>query len=744
MWRNLIIAALLVMVTVLVYKPVKDFGFLQYDDRDDVWGNKHINTGLTWENFKWALTADERANWFPLTRLSNQLDYTFFPKDMPKHEGRHHLTNVWLHAANTVLLFLVLAWLTRARWSSAVVAALFALHPLHVESVAWITERKDVLSTLFWLLTTGAYALYATRRDPGRYVFYGLAVLCMALGLASKPMLVTLPFVLLLLDYWPLGRLGWPATKEEEYLVIDDERQVRRTTWLIVLLEKLPLLALSAVSCWFTYVVQQKGGAMSLAEKLTFLQRLANVPVAYVGYLAKMVWPSGLAVFYPYEADRPLWMVLGAAAAVAAVTALAVWQIRRRPYLAVGWFWYLGTLVPVIGLVQVGEQSMADRYTYVPLIGVFIMIVWGAADVTSRWPLRWMVLGPVAAAAVFACGLLTTYQLPYWKNTHTLFDHEIAAVGPNSVAYYNKGDEEILAGHFAEAAAFYRQALKADPSLSGVHNNLGWCLVQMAQAAAAQAQTLQGPQAENLRSQSRQLEDEAIEHYHQSIKRDPKNASAYNNLGLAFYGRDQLDDAAREYQTAVGLQTDFPGPHNNLGLVLMRQGRLGEAAAEFRTCVDLDPSMAVARKNLGQVYIMMGKYGEGLAEFAALLRQEPGWPEVMARVARVHATCPDAAFRNGPQAVRLAHAAIAGTPTPNFLFLDTLACAYAETGRFDLAAQTMRESIEVARAANQTDVLPTLLAHLATLESGRPVRDEPPRPQAPPPLTAPAPGLSLP
>ncbi len=373
--------------------------------------------------------------------------------------------------------------------------------------------------------------------------------------------------------------------------------------WL-VLVEKVPLLALAAASCVVTYVVQQKGGAMSLAEKVGLGTRLAYVPVAYVEYLAKTFWPYwpwDLAVFYPFQDNWPLWQSVAAGGVLAAITALVIWQVRRRPYLAVGWFWYLGTLVPVIGLVKVGLHSVADRYTYVPLVGIFIMVVWGAADLLGRWRLKWAVLAPAAAAAVIGCTYVTTSLLPYWKDTDTLFIRDMAIVGDNSVARYNMGDVAILAGDFDEAIKQYTKAVEDDPTLSGVYNNLGWAYTQLSQRAVAAARQRQGPEAEALARQAHELEVKALDYYQKSLKLDPKNSSAHNNIGLALYNKGDLDGAFREYTLAIELEPGFAAAHNNLGLVLMQQGKYGQAAEHFRKAIQADPGLAMAHKNLGQI-----------------------------------------------------------------------------------------------------------------------------------------------
>ncbi len=418
-WRDGATLAALVAAVVIVYGATISFDFVGCDDPDYVTANVHVMNGLSLDGVRWAFTAFDQGNWHPLTWLSHMLDATLFPKDMPGQAGWHHLTNLLLHAANTVLLFLVLKRLTQAHWPSAMVAALFALHPLHVESVAWVAERKDVLSTFLGLLAMAAYARYVERPSVSRYlpIFFLLA-----LGLMAKPMLVTLPFVMLLLDYWPLERLG------------------RGRPLRLPILEKLPLLALAAASSVVTFFAQQSSGAVMGLQDCPFSLRLGNAMFSYVMYLWKMVWPQDLALLYAFPFNLPLWYALASAAAVAAVTALVIWQTRRRPYLAVGWFWYLGMLVPVIGLVQIGAQARADRYTYLPLVGIFIMVAWGAADLLAFWRRRWMVLAPAAIAVLAACGWLASRQVAVWADTGTLFRHAIASGAELASAHYSLGD----------------------------------------------------------------------------------------------------------------------------------------------------------------------------------------------------------------------------------------------------------------------------------------------------------------
>jgi hypothetical protein len=395
---SLCIYLTLALATLAVFWQVLGHDFVNYDDPDYVYRNPNVQSGITLSSIKWAFTTGHAANWHPLTWLSHMLDWQLFG-DNP---GWHHLTNLFLHIANTLLLFAVLKRMTNALWRSAFVAAAFALHPLHVESVAWVAERKDVLSTLFWMLTIAAYLRYLERPGTGRYL---LTLLIFALGLMAKPMLVTLPFVLLLLDYWPLGRFQFGQ------IVKSVGQQSRKSLnafshWKLsrhLLLEKVPLFALSAISSIVTFLVQRTAGAVTSVETLPLKLRIANTFVSYLTYIQKMVWPSRLAMFYPYPDKTDLiWQTVVFALLLLIISLGVIWLMRRRRYLLTGWLWYLGTLVPVIGLVQVGDQALADRYTYVPLTGLFIIIAWGVPDLIAKWRFRKHALAASAIAVLLA------------------------------------------------------------------------------------------------------------------------------------------------------------------------------------------------------------------------------------------------------------------------------------------------------------------------------------------------------
>jgi tetratricopeptide (TPR) repeat protein len=527
---ELVIALGLAVVTLAVYWPARDTQFTNRDDPFYVTGNVHVISGLRAADAGWALTSFERANWHPLTWLSLQLDAEIH--GLSAYGFR--VTNLLLHVANVVLLFWVWRRMTGAVGPSALVATLFALHPLHVESVAWVSERKDVLSTLFWMLTLWAYVPYVEKPGVGRYL--GVAA-AFALGLTAKPMLVTLPCVLLLLDYWPLGRFS-------------------RTNLRFVLLEKVPLLLLSAAACVITVLAQRAGHAIAVLEDYPLGGRLANAMVSYAAYLVQMVWPWDLAALYPYEhlawSDGRVW---GAGLLLAGISTVAILQAMRRPFLLVGWLWYLGTLVPVIGLVQVGAQARADRYTYVPLIGVFVMIAWSVAELARRdaRSRRWVWAG--TTAALLGCAVLTWVQAGYWHDSFALWRHTLAVTGPNADAHSGLGAAYRDGGDLWRAAEEYRRAVTVNPADVHARSNLGWCLLSMRKYAEAGVE------------------------FARVLQTDPANANAHFQLGvIAGLGGNSAEAVAR-YQEALRLRPDDVTAHFNLAVELVKQGD-GEAALQ--------------------------------------------------------------------------------------------------------------------------------------------------------------------
>ncbi|MCP4624655.1 MAG: tetratricopeptide repeat protein, partial [bacterium] len=476
---EIMICMFLVIVTLSVYWQVRNHSFLNFDDGLYVTGNDQVQAGLSLKSVRWALTETEAANWHPLTRLSHMLDVQLFGMNA----GAHHMTSVFFHLANTLLLFLVFKRMTGCVWQSGFVAVLFALHPLHVESVAWVSERKDVLSTFFWLLTMGGYVLQVER--PGKIKLL-IPLLFFALGLMAKPMLVTLPFVLLLMDYWPLGRFGGPRRQlgiadgsirpvnpPPAVHTTQPEIREQRTLFLGLVYEKIPYFALSAASCWMAIHAQQGKGAVGSLERFPIDVRISNALVSYVKYLAKTIWPENLAAYYPHRGIVSGWWVVGAGLLLIAVSVLAIRSIRQRPWFMVGWLWYLGTLVPVIGFIQVGAQAMADRYTYVPLIGLFIIAAWGLAELTAGWRNKKKTLALAGVCLSTILMVAAWFQVRHWKNSDTLFQHALQATENNYFAHDGLG--LYLASHekHEEAIYQYSEALRIRPDFAEAHNHLG-------------------------------------------------------------------------------------------------------------------------------------------------------------------------------------------------------------------------------------------------------------------------------
>jgi Flp pilus assembly protein TadD len=564
----------LVVLAAVVYAPVRGHDFVSFDDPSYVRANPGVAGGLTWRAVGWAFTTGHAGNWHPLTWISHALDVSLFGMDA----GLHHLTSVAFHAANTLLLFDLLRRLTGAVGRSAFVAALFAVHPLHVESVAWVSERKDVLSTLFWLLTTRAYVAYARAPTARRYA---LVVLAFVAGLLSKPMLVTLPFTLLLLDWWPLARTKEPGA------------------WRRLVAEKVPLLLLAAASCVVTFFVQRTAGAVANVELYSVASRVANVPIAYVLYVRNMLWPTGLSPLYVHSRSVPVLESALAAAALAGVTFLALRHAARRPWFAVGWLWYLGTLVPVIGLVQVGAQSMADRYTYVPLIGLFVVVAWGAVDLLDWERRRGVLLPAAAAAATLACAVLARRQVGVWKDSEVLWRHAVDVSTDKSAALNNLGDYLCHVGRIDEAIAQFREMVRLRPDSAEAHNNLGYAL------------------------RSKGELDLAMAEYHEAIRLHPELPHAYDNLGLALRDQGRLDEAAAQFREAIARKSDFAAARHNLAVVLAEQGRLDDAILEISEAVRLSPDDVPTRCDLGRMLERRGDVAGAVREFEAAIRRNP-------------------------------------------------------------------------------------------------------------------------
>jgi tetratricopeptide (TPR) repeat protein len=657
MARSRTICLLLALITVLAYSPVRHAVFVVFDDPVYI-GNSHVQAGLSVAGIKWAFTTWHGSNWHPLTWVSHMLDASLFGADA----GAQHFINVLFHATNALLLFLLLFRLTARIWPAAFVAALFAWHPLHVESVAWISERKDVLSTFFGLLALLAYRRYGESSKlqiPNSKIWYGWTLGLFALSLMAKPMLVTLPFVMLLLDYWPLERFEnseVPATTRKR-----NTQHATRTT----LLEKLPFLALTIASSVVTFLAQRSEAVASLEQRPLAL-RLANAIVSYAEYLGKAIWPAKLAVIYPLPNQIPAWQIAVATLVLALITFLAWRKRKSSPYILVGWLWFFGTLVPVIGLVQVGGQALADRYTYVPLIGVFIIVAYGADDLALRFRISNTVVSTAAALVLGASLCITEYQLRFWQNSQTLFAHAIAVTKDNAIAHINLGVALEQEEHRPEALAEYRKALEIEPHRFQAHNNLANLLSTMG------------------------WRDEAFREYQEALRLNPNAALAHVNFATLLAEMDRFDDALAEYTKAAQLAPEDPRPHYLMGKACLRHHQSAEALKHFRQALQLNPN-----------------------DF-----------ETLTWLARVLASDENSAVRNATEAVSLAERATRLTGGEQPFVFDTLAMAYAEAGRFKDAVATAQKAIELAAAAGSQKTIPEMQQHLQLYQIGQPWRED--------------------
>ncbi len=628
----LLLGLFLMILTFATFEQVRTCPFISLDDNAYITENRHVQSGLTLEGVAWAFTTIHAGHWIPLTWLSHMLDCQLYGLN----PSGHHLTNLVFHIASALLLFLVLERMTGALWRSAFVAALFALHPLHVESVAWAAERKDVLSTFFWMLTMWTYIRYIERPRLNRYL---LALLFFTLGLLSKPMLVTLPFVLLLLDYWPLGRFhfGRLSGDRKSHTSKSSDTGDQKSIVLRLIREKAPFFVLCAISSILTIFATQKAGALVSLESYALGSRIANALVSYVRYIEKMVWPRHLTVLYPYQEMLPIWKVLGSGLLLVCISLLVIRAARKLPYLVVGWFWYLGTLIPVIGIVQAGPQALADRFTYVPLIGLFIMMAWGVPDILAGWRFRKVVLSVSTGLLLSLLMIVTNLQLKHWQNDITLFEHTLAATSNNFIIHNNLGGILAGQGKTQEAIAHYAEALRIKPDYEEAHNNLGLVLAgqgktQEAIAHYAEALRIKPDYADahnnlGIALAGQGKTQEAIAHFAEALRIKPDYARAHYNLGIALAGQGKTQEAIAHYAEALRIKPDYADAHNNLGVALAGQGKTQEAVAHYAEALRIKPDFAVAHYNLGIALAGQGKTQEAVAHFAEALRIKPDYAE---------------------------------------------------------------------------------------------------------------------
>lgn len=746
---SIAVCLFLAAIILAAYAQTFRFDFVNYDDGPYVYENHLVTAGLSVHGIGQAFTGFTSDNWTPLTIISHMADWQFFGPVA----GGHHLTNVLFHTLAAMALFLALHQMTGALWRSALVAAVFAVHPLHVESVAWVSERKDVLSGLFFMLTLWAYIRYARR--PGSVPRYSMVALFFALGLMSKPVLVTAPFILLLLDYWPLGRFSREAPRK-------------------LIVEKLPLLALSVAACFMTWLAENHGHAVRSLAKYSLAMRLENSIVSCVVYVGQMFYPAKLALFYPFPVDGPsAWLVMAAAVVLAGVTVAVFKRRRHHPWLFVSWWWYLIMLVPVIGIVQVGNQSHADRHTYLPQIGLYLALAWGIGEFTAKWRWQRAVPGTLAALIIVAFAGAARVQAAYWKNSITLWSRTLAVTTNNDVAELNLGNALIQTGQSGQAIDHFNQALAINPRLAEANASLGMALRQQGHLDDAigqlqKALALKPDDADFLNNLGNALVQkgewgEAIREFQKAVDLQPGDADIHNNLGTAFAQKGDVTGAIAQFQDALTLwpgdaQAHFnlgnaflqngntdaaisqlraglaiePGnaaANNDLAAALFQKGQIDEAIKYFQAALALSPDYFDARINLGNAMLQRGKLDEAATQFEAALDHQPNSAAALDGLSRVAwrlATSSDPSVRNGPRALELAGKTCQLTGGNNPKLDAILAAAYAETGQFPQAIATVQRAMQLAATQNNTALLAALQSQLKLYQAGSPLRDPAP------------------
>ena len=604
----------LVVGTCAIYSAVRRYGFGSLDDSLYITNNPNVLAGWTWQSVWWAFTTDLAGYWVPLTWLSHIIDAQLFGYNA----GPQHVINVLLHLLNTLLLFSILRRTTKELWQSFLVAGLFAVHPLHVESVAWIAERKDVLSTMFALFSVSAYINYVRDRSLKHYI---VTAALFALALLSKPSVVTLPFVFLLLDFWPLARVRLECG------------QIR--VWRKLALEKVPLLGLAVVASVLTLSFHSSKNGLTSLSQIPLGIRLGNAIFSYVAYLRDTLWPANLAAFYPYE-PVSAWQVGGAGLILVTVTVLVLYRAKKNPYLCFGWFWYLGTLFPMIGIVQAGMQARADRFTYLALTGVFIAVVWGIADAAGRWRYHRETFAIAGVLAIAAFTVAAHRQVGYWQSRSTLWEHALDSSADSHIARNVLGLSLMEQGKIDEAIINYRKALEFYPAYADTHNNLAIALARLgnlneAEAEFREAIRLGNPRSDSFRNLGLALArqgryEEALEQYSEALRMDPKDVASVTNSGDVLVQQGNVQEAVLRYSEALRIQPRFALAQNNLAFALASLRRYDEAILHYREALRIQPKMPEALNGLGVAFAQQGRYDDAAAQLTELLRINPNYP----------------------------------------------------------------------------------------------------------------------
>jgi tetratricopeptide (TPR) repeat protein len=667
---SLLICAGLVIATVIAYEPIRHNEFVDYDDPAYITENPDITSGLTLQSFKQAFISSHSDMWHPLTTLSHMLDCQLFGL----YPFWHHLVNLGLHIVNSMLLLWILNSLTGSMWASAFVAAVFALHPLQVESVAWASERKTVLSGLFWFLTILLYIWYTKKPGNWRYIWvfiiYGLCIM-------TKPVVVTLPFVLVLLDYWPLGRI---RNKNEE---LKNKTLDSKFSILNSISEKIPLLALSAILCVVTVVAQKSGGAIAGLEKLSPDYRVANAFVSYIRYIGKLIRPGGLTAAYPYPyVNFSNGIVIVCILLFALITALVIYIGRHKKYVITGWLWFIGAMVPMIGLIQSGGQAMADRYMYLSMVGILIIAAFGAKDIINKRPRTRTATSALAIITILSLLIFTRVQVGYWRNSITLFEHTLDVTKNNFVAEANLAKALRFEGRLKEAVLHYRNAVRIHPTLADARHNLGIALLQIGKV------------------------DEAAACFNEIIKQGQGSAKVYYDLAIALKYQGKYDEAISSLNKTLKLDPNYAEARKRIGILLTLKGRIDEAIPYFNESLGTESRTDKVKTyyNIGSAYEQKGRYKEAIRFWNMALELEPGNIPILNSAAWLLATTDDTSIEDANRAIEFSERACELTRYKDPSILDTLAAAYAASGRFEDAISTANKAVDYAKAAGYKDL----------------------------------------
>jgi len=714
-WLIFLICLALVLTTLTVFCQMCRHDFIAFDDNIYIVGNSNVNTGITRAGLIWAFTKAHAYNWHPLTWISHMMDCQFYGIQA----GGHHITNMLFHIANTVLLLLVLNLMTGSLWASAFVAAAFALHPLHVESVAWASERKDVLSTFFWMLTMLVYVFYIRRPQIKKYL---LLLAVFALGLMAKQMLVTLPFVLLLLDYWPLKRIKF----KQHNLDKPQHQHSGSVSISKCLLEKVPLLVLAAIAGAIVYFIQHSTEMVKSFSDYPLVYRITNAVVSYIAYAGKTFWPTNLAIFYPHpKGDLPTWHIASSVALLIGITTVAIWKIKKYPYLIVGWMWYVISLAPVIGIVQIGLHARADRYTYIPLTGLFIIIACGSRDLCARLANRKAILSTIAAIILSILAVMSFCQVRHWRNSMTLFKHATDVVEDNWWAHHYLAWEFLYKGEIDQAAIHLEEVLRIDPDNAAAKSEIGNIYLQRGRF------------------------NEAVQIYQQLLPELPENPDDLDdldglgvqagqrgklsrtveiytesrvNLGIALEYSGKLDESIKNYAEALRVRPNYLPARKCLANTLVKRGKLDKAEIQYNYALQINNDQPEIHYRLGDVYYKQRKFDLAVTHWTETAKLKPDFPYVFINLAWVLAARELPNIKNPDKAIEYAEHACKLTNYQLPEALDPLAAAYAATGKFKLAIETAERAIKLADSMGNKALSKEIQIRLALYKNSKPYR----------------------